>query len=51
MRENGGELKATVSIGASQLKPKTELERAFKQADEVLYKAKEGGRNGTVING
>lgn len=39
------ELKVTVSIGASSLKPNDNRDRLFQRADKALYQAKKAGKN------
>ncbi len=39
----------TLSCGLSQITPDTTLEEAFDKADALLYKAKDSGRNQTLI--
>jgi two-component system cell cycle response regulator len=41
----GHEIRVTVSIGAAQSLPVMTLEQFYKAADEMLYKAKNSGRN------
>lgn len=42
------ELKVTVSVGASSLKPNDNRDRLFQRADKALYQAKKAGKN-TVV--
>lgn len=41
----GEQIKVTVSIGAAELQPGMDSKAFFRAADELLYKAKNGGRN------
>jgi two-component system cell cycle response regulator len=41
----GEQIRVTVSIGAAALKPGMDAKAFFRAADEMLYKAKNGGRN------
>lgn len=43
------EVRVTVSIGGSIKSACDDIERAIKEADEALYRAKQGGRNQTVF--
>ncbi len=45
----GAELRVTVSIGIADLRFNEDTALTFKRADEALYRAKEGGRNRSVI--
>lgn len=48
---DAGELKISTSIGAAYLEPgdETSVDDALKRSDELLYEAKEGGRNAVVF--
>jgi two-component system cell cycle response regulator len=41
----GEQIRVTVSIGAAELQPNMDSKAFFRAADEMLYKAKNGGRN------
>lgn len=43
------ELKVTISIGATMVKPKDNFESIIKRADELMYQSKENGRNRCTI--
>lgn len=45
----GGDLKVTVSIGIADSRLSEDTAQTFKRADEALYRAKQSGRNRTVI--
>jgi len=44
------ELKATISIGATIVKPEDDFESIVKRADELMYRSKENGRNRCSID-
>jgi diguanylate cyclase (GGDEF)-like protein len=46
---SGQQVSATISIGATQVKAGESIESAWKRADELLYQAKNQGRNQTVF--
>lgn len=43
------DIKVTMSFGVTQLDPAKSIEENIKDADEKLYKAKEGGRNRVIL--
>jgi diguanylate cyclase len=45
----GGDLKVTVSIGIADSRFSEDTSQTFKRADEALYRAKQSGRNRSVI--
>jgi len=47
---NNNTIKATISIGASPLRKDDTLDTILKRIDDLLYKAKENGRNRVEIS-
>ena len=50
--DSGTRCQMTASFGIAVANgPATELERLFKQADQMLYEAKQAGRNRVMVQG
>ena len=49
LKVDGTQLKVTISIGATMVKPEDDVESIIKRADELMYQSKENGRNRCTI--
>ena len=50
MLANDTELKVTISIGATIVKPEDNYESIIKRADNLMYQSKENGRNRCTLD-
>lgn len=48
--KNGIQASTTLSIGATEIRPNEKVQQAWKRADDLLYQAKERGRNQVVTD-
>jgi diguanylate cyclase (GGDEF)-like protein/PAS domain S-box-containing protein len=49
VREGGGELNVTISIGATLARPGDTLQTLIERADQLMYKSKQAGRNRVTV--
>ncbi len=49
INKEGVPVSTTLSIGATEIRPGEDVQQIWKRADNLLYQAKEGGRNQAVI--